>query len=144
MGHCSSGYVNMSSKAFFLRSWNSVMLIELKFDGQQLQTHSGPIPLPPCLFFFFSFYHKILLLSIKVVSLQTRDNGWFLAKLFWAALWGMSGLSLEGCPEATWRHNLLSVPTMVNLRAQPQGQREGCSQTRHDQPPCQNVAIYPS
>lgn len=97
----------------------------------------------PCLlaFFFFSFYHKILLLSIKVVSLQTRDNGCFLAQLFWAAPLGMSGLSLEGCPEATWRHSLLSVPTMVNLRAQPQVQREDRPQTRCDQPRCRSVAI---
>lgn len=84
---------------------------------------------------FFCFYHKILLLSIKVVSLQNRDNGWFQAKLFWATPLGKSRLSFEGCPEATWRHNLLSVP-MVNLRAQPQVQGEGRPQTVHDHPPC--------
>lgn len=62
----------MSSKALFLGSWNSVLLIELKSDGWQLQTRSVPIPLPPLL--FLSFYHKLLLLSVKALSLQTRDN----------------------------------------------------------------------
>lgn len=61
----------MSSKALFLGSWNSVLLIELKSDGRQLQTHSVPIPLPPLCFFPFTTNS---LLSVKAVSLQTRDN----------------------------------------------------------------------
>jgi len=97
----------------------------------------APSPCLPAFFFLLPqnplAFHQS---HVKAMSLRNRDNGWFQAKLFWANPLGMSRLSFEGCPEGTWRHNLLSVPTRVILRARPQAQREGRPQTRLDQPPC--------
>lgn len=56
------------------------MLIKLKFDGQQLQTHSGPIPHPLPLSPHFSLLfsaHLVqnLLAFCQSHSLEKRANG---------------------------------------------------------------------
>lgn len=54
------------------------MLIELKFDGQQLQTHSASIPCPPPtpqLPAFFPPLLQNLLAFCQSHSLENRANG---------------------------------------------------------------------
>lgn len=56
---------------------------------------------PPPASLFFSFYHKILLISVGVVTLQSRDNGWVILSC---------PLALSS--EDTWGHELFPVPMM--------------------------------